>query len=228
MRFQRGLVLLRARDVVFLGDVLGGHAHVDAVEGIVQRAQHHVDQAGIAHARAPAGRRRQVRRAAHALDAAADGRVGIAQQDGLRGADDGLQAGAAQAVDGQRRRVGRHAAVDGRDAAQVHVTRFSLDHIAEHHVADVVARHLRTGQRLAHDQRAHFRRCHILQAAAKGPDRGTDTAHHYDFTRHDLSPGGLCCTAQYSGTPEKSNDRTFTYSTARFRLRPTDRARRHR
>ncbi|MCY1242711.1 hypothetical protein D3C72_2108810 [compost metagenome] len=52
-------------------------------------------------------------------------------------------------------------------------------------MADVVAGYLRTGQRLAHDERAQFCRRHILQAAAKGSDRGTDTAHHYDFTRHD-------------------------------------------
>jgi hypothetical protein len=55
--FQRQRVLLLARDAELLGHVLGRHAHVDGVEGVVQGADHHVDQLGVAHARAEAGGR---------------------------------------------------------------------------------------------------------------------------------------------------------------------------
>ncbi len=51
---------------------------------------------------------------------------------------------------------------------EVHVLGFGLDHIAEHHVADVVAGHIGAGQRLAHDQRAQIGRGQVLQAAAEG------------------------------------------------------------
>ncbi|MNR14778.1 hypothetical protein D3C85_1312720 [compost metagenome] len=188
VRLQRSLVLLGARDVVLLGHVLGRDAHVDGVERVVQRAEHHVDELGIAHARAPARHRRQVRRAAHALRATADGHVGIAEQDGLGGADDGLEARTAETVHSQCGGVDRHPAVHGRHAAQVHVFRFGLDHIAEYHVADVVAGHVGAGQCLAHDQRAQIGRGHVLQAAAEGADCGAHTADNHHFTRHVLSP----------------------------------------
>lgn len=184
MRLHRGLVLQFATDAVFAGDVLRRHAHVDRLERVVQRAQHHVDQPGVAHARTPARRRRQVRRAAHALGAAANGDVDIAQQDGLRGAHHGLQAGAAQAVDVERGRLGRHAAFQGGHARQVHVARLGIDDVAEHHVADLLAPDLRARQRLAHHQGAQLARRHVLQAAAERPDRGADTADHHHFTCH--------------------------------------------
>ena len=50
----------------------------------------------------------------------------------LRRADDRLQAAAAQAVDGERGGFLRQAALDARDAREVHVLRFGVDHVAEH------------------------------------------------------------------------------------------------
>ena len=92
VRFDRQRILVAPRDLVALGQVLGGLAHVDVVERIVQRGQHHVDHRRIAHARAPAHALRQIRRAAHALRAAAHGDIGIAEHDGLRRRHDRLQA----------------------------------------------------------------------------------------------------------------------------------------
>ncbi len=184
VRFQRSPVLQLATDAVFPGDVFRRHAHVDGVERVVQRAEHHVDHLGVAHARTPAGRGRQVRSAAHALGAAADGDVGIAQQNGLRGTHHGLQAGAAQAVDVERGRFGRHAAVQRGHARQVHVARLGVDDVAEHHVADLLAPDLGARQRLAHHQRAQLARRHVLQAAAERPDCGAHTADHHHFTCH--------------------------------------------
>src|SRR5262249_58167048 len=66
----RQLVLVLAGDLVLLGDVLGGDAHVAVVEGVTQGADHDIDQGGVVHARAPPHGRRQVRTAAHVLGAA--------------------------------------------------------------------------------------------------------------------------------------------------------------
>ena len=104
-RFERELVLRLAADAVFLRDVFGGDAHVDRLERVVQRAEHHVDHVRVAHALAPACGGQRVRRAAHVFGAAADGHLGVAELDALRGGHDRLQSRAAQAVDGQRRRL---------------------------------------------------------------------------------------------------------------------------
>ena len=44
------LVLVLARDLVLLGDVLGGDAHVAVVERVAQGADHHVGQGRVVHA----------------------------------------------------------------------------------------------------------------------------------------------------------------------------------
>ena len=92
MRFQCQRVLVAAGDLVALRQVLGCFAHMDVVERVVQRGQHHVDHRRVAHARAPAHTLRDVRRTAHALHATAHSDVGIAKHDGLRRRHDRLKA----------------------------------------------------------------------------------------------------------------------------------------
>ena len=78
---DRELVLLRAGDLVLPGDVLGGVAHVIAVEGIPQAVlDHGVDQFDVAHLDAAAQILR-VRRHAHGFLAAGDHDLGIAVED---------------------------------------------------------------------------------------------------------------------------------------------------
>jgi hypothetical protein len=101
-------------------------------------------------ARAPAMRRIDVRGAAHALGAAAHRRVDVAQRDGLRSADDRLQAAAAQAIDRQRAAGHRQPALHARDAGQVHVLGLGMDDVAEHALADVRGVDLGTRDRFAH------------------------------------------------------------------------------
>ena len=137
--FHGQRVLHFAGDAVLGGHVFSGHAHVDVVEGVVQGTDHHVDHLGVAHACAKTGGQTGVRRAAHVFSAAANGDVAITQQDGLAGADDCLQARAAQAVHVESGRALGAAAVDGRHARQIHVFGFGVDHMAEHHMADVLA-----------------------------------------------------------------------------------------
>jgi hypothetical protein len=113
--------------------------------------------------------------------------VGVAQQNGLAGADDGLQARTAQAVDVERRRPFAAAAVDGRHAREVHVLGFGVDHVAEHDVAHVLALYMGTGERFAHHQRTELGGWHIFKAAAKGTNGSAHCADDDDFTGH----GGL-------------------------------------
>src|SRR5439155_891133 len=75
VRLDRELVLLLAREAVLRRDVLRRHAHVAMPEGVVQRAGHRVDDRRVAHALSPAPRGKEIRRAAHALGAAADRRA---------------------------------------------------------------------------------------------------------------------------------------------------------
>ena len=52
--FNGQFVLVFASDAPLGCNVLGGHAHVNGVEGVVQCTHHHVDQLDVTHARAPA------------------------------------------------------------------------------------------------------------------------------------------------------------------------------
>ena len=90
--FNGQLVLVFAGNAPLSCNVLGRHAHVDGVEGVVQCTQHHVDHFGIAHARTKAIGVDGIRYAAHVFSAATNGHICVTQQNGLAGRDDGLQA----------------------------------------------------------------------------------------------------------------------------------------
>ena len=92
MQFQRQRVLVAAGDLVALRQVLGGFAHMDVVERVVQRGQHHVDHRRIAHARAPAHTLRDDTARGSCSRRRRHGDVGIAKHDGLRRRHDRLQA----------------------------------------------------------------------------------------------------------------------------------------
>ena len=111
--FDGERILHLARDAVFGRHVLRRHAHVDGVERVVQRTDHHVDHLAVTHAGTPARAQAGIGTTAHVLGAAANGNVGVAQQNRLAGRNDGLQAGAAQTVDVERRRSFGATAVDG-------------------------------------------------------------------------------------------------------------------
>ena len=182
--FHRQAVLVFAGDAPLGGNVLGRYAHVDGVEGVVQRADHHVHHLGVTHAGAPAHVQAGEGRAAHHLGTRANGHVGVAQLNGLRGRHNGLQARAAQAVHVERGRAFGAAAVDGRHAREVHVLGFGVHHMAEHHVAYILAFHAGARQRFLDDQRAQFGGGHILEAAAKGANGRAHCADDDDFTGH--------------------------------------------
>ena len=112
LRLHRELVLLRAGDLPFLGDVLGGRAHVIAVEGIPQAVlDHGVDQLEAAHLHAVA-QMLAVRRLAHRFLAAGDHDVAVAVEDGLVAERHRPQARAAELVHAPRGALDRNAGGD--------------------------------------------------------------------------------------------------------------------
>ena len=112
LRGDRELVLLAARDLVLLGDVLGRGAHVVAVEGVPQAVlDHGIDHLQAAHLGAVA-QMGAVRRHAHGFLAARDHDLGIAVEDRLVAERDGAQARAAQLVDAPGRAFHRDAGGD--------------------------------------------------------------------------------------------------------------------
>ena len=99
LRAQRPLVLRLARDLIFLDQVLGMPARMFAGESVVQPvAKHAVVKLPVAQAIAPAAAADEIGRLIHALHAAGDGGIGVAEQDLLRRGHDRLRARAADAV----------------------------------------------------------------------------------------------------------------------------------
>ena len=99
LRGRRKVVLLIAGDLPALRNILGGVAHVVAVERIPQPvADHRVDEFGIAHLDAVA-QMDAVRRLAHALLPAGDDDLGIAVADRLITERHGAQPRAAKLID---------------------------------------------------------------------------------------------------------------------------------
>ncbi len=112
LRADRELVLLLAGDLPLLGDVLGGVAHVVAVEGVPQAVlDHGIDEFERAHLLAVA-QMRGVRRHAHGFLTAGDDDVGISVQDRLIAERDRAQTGAAELVHAPRRDLDRNARRD--------------------------------------------------------------------------------------------------------------------
>ncbi len=155
VRGQRERVLVGARDLPFLRDLLGGDAHAIG-DGDVVVAEHRRRQRDlVAHHR----------HHRHRFGAAGEHQVGIAQADLVGGQGDRLQAGGAEPVDrlcshrvrqaGQQHADARdvhallalgHRAADDRvvDARQVDARRLrdhGLQHVGEHVVGTGVAEH---------------------------------------------------------------------------------------
>ncbi len=119
LRGHGEFILLFAGDLELLRDVLRSVAHVITVEGVPQAIlDHRVDKAEVAHLLAVA-QMRAVRRLAHALLAAGDDDIGIAQLDRLHAHRDGAQARPAKLVDLNGRRLHGNARFDRRLARRI-------------------------------------------------------------------------------------------------------------
>ena len=137
---QRQRVLHFAGDAVLLGHVLGGDAHVVLVVDVPQAVDDHgVDHLPVAHALAVAQPLQHVRRGAHVFLAAGDHDLAVARGHGLRGQHHGLQARAADGVDGQRRDFLGQAGLDQRLARRV-LADAGGQHLAHDDFTDLVGR----------------------------------------------------------------------------------------
>ena len=180
LALDRELVLLLARDRVFLGHVLGGDAHVVLVVDVPQAVDdHRVDQLRVAHAKAVARAVQHVRRRAHVLLAARDHDVRVAAGDGLRAQHRRLEAGAADLVDGHRRDHVGQAGPDRRLARRV-LPDAGREHLAHDDFGDLVGRDARALQHLPDDVRAQPGRRHAGEGPAELADRGPRRAYDDD------------------------------------------------
>jgi hypothetical protein len=115
LALEREGILTLATDAPALGDVLGGLAHrvrvvLGCERGIDEPpAERRVLQLARPAVPGPLGLGHDVRRPRHRLDAATDEHVAVADGDGVGGAVDRLQPGAAQPIDGQPADVDRKA-----------------------------------------------------------------------------------------------------------------------
>ena len=112
MRLECVGILLLSGDAVFLSDILAGQTHVVVVEDIPKAiVNHRVDDLRVAHAKAVAALRQQVGCVAHGLHATGDDDLRVTGLDRLDGETDGLEARAADLVDGERADFRRQATV---------------------------------------------------------------------------------------------------------------------
>ena len=182
VRIDRQLILLLARDAPLRRQVLCRDAHVTDAEWVRQRGDHHVDQLGVAHARAGAHCRRQVAAAAHHFHSAADTIVAIAQQDVLRRGHDALQPGRAQAVDRHRHRIHRQSGLNGGDARHIGETAFGGDRVAHGHVVDRLWVDPGAPHGLLHHSAGQLGRLHVGKRAAECSDRRAGCAQNHHIT----------------------------------------------
>lgn len=179
-----------------MGYYPGGDAHVHLLPGVVQDAEHVVDALAVAHAGAPARALVEVGATAHGFGAAAHGHVAVAVANGLRRADDGLQARAAQAVDVEGGRFDGAAGVDGGHAAQVGILGVGRNHVAHDHMAHGVGRDAGARDGGPDGGGGELGVGYVFQAAAEGADGGACGADDEDVTvGHEKTPGnekGVC------------------------------------
>jgi hypothetical protein len=175
---------------VLFGQVLGGDAHMTDAERVGQGADHGIEHLGVAHARAGTHRGGQVGAARHDFDAAADGEIRVAEQDGLGRADDGLLGRTAQAIDGEGDRFHGHAALDRGIARDVGVAGFGRNDVADRGEGDGLGVDAGTGDGLLDHQAAQVGRLHAGQRTAEGAHRGTRRAQYNDFSlvSHQKAP----------------------------------------
>ncbi|MCY1290265.1 hypothetical protein D9M70_394020 [compost metagenome] len=138
LALQRQRILGFTAYAMALGDVLRRNAHMDAVERVVQDAEHIVDGLQVAEAAPPTSAGQQIGSTAHGFGTAANGHLGLPQQQRLRRGDDRLQAGTAQAIDVERRGFLGNAGVHGGYPGEIGVLGFGRDDVAHHHMTDAL------------------------------------------------------------------------------------------
>ena len=121
LRAQRPAILRLAGDLIFLDQVLGMPAGMHVGECVIEAvAQHAVVELAVAHAVAPTGAAMRYGAWSMLSMPPAAATVDIAEQNILRGRDDGLRPRATDPVDGQGRRGHRQSGMDARLTRRIH------------------------------------------------------------------------------------------------------------
>ena len=192
LRAQRKRVLILARHLEFLGDVLAGLGHgVDAVLRLHQRIDEAPAERGIVNfgraRKRLAGLAHDERRPRHRFDAARDGELHLAGADRARRIADGVEARRAQPVDGDAGNAVRQAGQQQRHAGDVAIVLAGLvgaaeEHFVEPRPVDLV---------VAGDQRLDRHRGQVVGAylgerAAVAADRGARGIADKDLSHRTL------------------------------------------
>ncbi len=191
------LVLLAARDVVLLGDVLGRRAHVVLVVDVPEAVgDHGVDQLPVAHAHAVARVGQHVAAHAHAFLAAGDDDLGVAALDRLRREVGRLQARAAHLADDEGRHAVGQSRLDDGLARRV-LAGAGGEHLAEDHLVDALGGDARALQQRLDDGGAQVRGGNLGERPAELADcraRGSDDDHifHRNAPKRDWDRRRRC------------------------------------
>ncbi|MNZ82899.1 hypothetical protein D3C78_1016110 [compost metagenome] len=187
-------VLIGTRDLVIVGDVVGGLRHgIDAVLGFHQRVDEAPADGGVFELhvarKSGIGLAHHERRTGHRLDAAGNRQLHLAAGDGAKGGADSVHARGAEAVQGHTRHAVRQACQQQRHARDVAVVFAGLVGAAEEHLVQQIPLHLR----VALDQRldrygGQVIGTHAGQGAAEAADGGTNGIAD-KYVTHQASPG---------------------------------------
>jgi hypothetical protein len=129
-----------------------------------------------------------VRGHGHRLHAADERRPRLAQEDHVRAGDDRLDAAAAEAVDGERGPVVRHARLERDVARAVDGVARGLKRVADDGVVNLLRRHARVFERAARGRRPEVNRLHVLERPDVTGHRRALAAQNEDVLSHDFLP----------------------------------------
>jgi hypothetical protein len=166
--------------LVCLHQILGVPAGRLTRKGIIQPIpQHAVIQLAVAHPVAPSAARDQIGGEIHVLHATRHGYANIPQQNLLRGRDDRLGAGSADAVHGQRRRRHRQTRVDGSLSRWVHL-RAGLNDVTHDHRFHLIGTKPGARNRGFDGGRTEIGCRHVPEGAGERADRSAYRLCKYD------------------------------------------------
>ena len=178
---ERKGIHLGAGNLVLDREIFGGDAHRAAAQGVGETGPEQIFQRrSLAQLDAPAQPANDVGRLAHRFGSRGEHHPGFTEQDLLRALDDGLEAGAAEPVDGERRGLDPATGLERHVPADVGAVRAGLHRVA---YDDVV--HIRSGNAGALDgglgrDGTQLGGGEILEGAAEAAEAGTDAGEEYD------------------------------------------------
>lgn len=193
LRADREGVLIRARDLEFLGDVLAGLGHrVDAILRLQQRIDEAPADRGVEDL--SRARERFLRlahhegRARHGFDAARNRKLHLAGADGAAGGTDRIETGGTEPVQGLARNGIRQARKQERHACHVAVVLAGLVGTAEEDLVNLCPIEIGVlGHQCLDRGRRQVVGTHLGERPAKTADRGPHGIADKDVT-HGCSP----------------------------------------